>query len=183
MSAGIYITRDELVATIGLSDLAIRLYLRLRTLMDFSTCIVGKHRRISYQSLKEDCEVETPKGSGFMRTQPTEKALRCALSGLERHGLVDPIGPLVFHLVRAQKSESRPFHTGRERGTVALAANPDAARDSGRTGQTESAERGRRKVPNGAHIRGLRKAMSTHQQQQVHMGLWITRRLALLLIF
>jgi hypothetical protein len=142
MSAGIYITRDELVATVGLSDLAVRLYLRLRSLMDFATCTVGQHRRISYQSLKEDCEVETPKGSGFMRTQPTEKALRCALAGLERHGLVETVGPLVFHLACAQKSESRPFHTGRERGTVGIAANPYAARDSGRTGQTESAERG-----------------------------------------
>ena len=146
MSNGVYITSDELIATIGLSDLAVRLYLRLRSLMDFSTCTVGKHRRISYQSLKEDCEVETPKGQGYQRTQPTEKAVRCALAGLERHGLVEIVGPLVFHLACAQKSESRPFHTGRERGTVALAANPDAARDSRRTGQAESAERG-------AHLR------------------------------
>ena len=51
---GIFITRDELDATRGLSDLAVRLYWRLRSLMDFSTGIVGKSRRISYQSLKEE---------------------------------------------------------------------------------------------------------------------------------
>ena len=142
MSNGIFITRDELDATRGLSDLAVRLYMRLRTLMDFSTGIVGKHRRISYQSLKEDCEVETPKGQGFMRTQPTEKALRCALSGLERHGLVEPVGNFDFHLARAQKLQARPNQTGQERGTVALAANPCQMGDLGRTGQAESAERG-----------------------------------------
>ncbi len=37
MSAGIYITSDELIATIGLSDLAVRLYLRLRTFNLFSS--------------------------------------------------------------------------------------------------------------------------------------------------
>ncbi len=53
MSAGTFITRDELDATRGLSDLAVRLYWRLRSLMDFSTCTVGQHRRISYQSLSK----------------------------------------------------------------------------------------------------------------------------------
>jgi hypothetical protein len=142
MSAGIFITRDELDATRGLSDLAVRLYWRLRSLMDFSTCIVGKHRRISYQSLREDCEVLTPKGQGFMRTQPTLRGLRTALDGLERAGLVESAGPLVFHLARAQKSEVRPNQTRHEPGTVAIAANPYAASDSGQTRQKESVERG-----------------------------------------
>jgi hypothetical protein len=140
MSAGIFITRDELDATRGLSDLAVRLYLRLRSLMDFSTCVVGKHRRISYQSLKEDCEVVTPKGLGYQRTQPTLRGLRTALDGLERAGLVEPVGPLVFHLARAQKSEVRPNQTRHETDTVGVAANPYAASDSGQTRHEESVE-------------------------------------------
>ena len=91
---------------------------------------------------EEDCEVETPKGLGHQRTQPTEKALRCALAGLERAGLIEASGPLVFSLARAQKSEVRSNRTGQERGTVAIAANPYAASDSGQTGQTETVERG-----------------------------------------
>ena len=133
---GIFITRDELDATRGLSDLAIRLYWRLRALMDITTGITGQHRRISYQSLKEECEVLTPKGQGHQRTQPTEKALRCALAGLERANLVEAIGPLVFHLMRAQKLQSRPNQMGQEWGTVAIAANPCQHNDSARTGRT-----------------------------------------------
>ena len=140
MSNGIFITRDELDATRGLSDLAVRLYMRLRALMDFSTGIVGKHRRISYQSLKEDCEVVTPQGQGFMRTQPTLRGMRTAFEGLERAGLVEPVGPLVFHLARAQKLQARPNQTRHEPGRVDIAANPCQMHDSGRTRHEETAE-------------------------------------------
>jgi hypothetical protein len=139
---GIFITRDELVATRGLSDRATRLYWVLRSLMDYATGIVGKSRRISYQALKEECEVLTPKGKGYQRTQPTEKALRCALAGLERAGLAETIGPLVFRLVRAQTAQARPNRTGREQGAVERAANPCQQGDAVRTGQDETAERG-----------------------------------------
>jgi hypothetical protein len=138
---GIFITRDELEATRGLSDLSVRLYWRLRSLMDFSTGVVGKHRRISYQSLREDCEVLTPKGLGHQRTQPSLRSLRTALEGLERAGLVEASGPLVFSLALAQKLQVRPNQTRHEPDRVAFPANPYAARDSGQTRHDETAER------------------------------------------
>ena len=52
----------------------------------------------------------TPKGLGYQRTQPTLRGLRTAFEGLERAGLVEAAGPLVFHLARAQKLQARPFH-------------------------------------------------------------------------
>ena len=121
----------------GLSDLSVRLYWRLRALMDFSTGVAGKRRRISYQSLREDCEVLTPKGLGHQRAQPSLRSLRTALEGLERAGLVEAAGPLVFSLARAKK----PNHAQIEPDRVAIPANPDAARDSRQTRHEETAER------------------------------------------
>ncbi len=143
---GIFITADELNATRGLSDLAVRLYWRMRTLMDISTGIVGQSRRISYQSLKEDCEVLTPKGLGHQRTQPTLRNLRTALDGLERAGLAEPLGLLVFRLALAQKLQARPNQTRHEPGTVENVASPCQQGDSARTRQAESAEPG---IPKG----------------------------------
>jgi hypothetical protein len=140
---GIYVTTEELDATRGLSDLAVRLYWCLRTLMDIHTGITGLRRRISYQALREESEVLTPKGKGFQRRQASEKALRCALAGLQRAGLLEAIGPLVFRLAKAALAAARPPQTGQEQGTVAEAAEPTPSRAADPTGQVTPRQTGR----------------------------------------
>ncbi len=127
---GIYVTAEELDATRGLSDLAVRIYWCLRSLMDIHTGITGQRRRISYQALREECEVTTPKGKGFQRRQPSEKALRCALAGLQRASLLEVIGPLVFRLSKAALAAARSNQTGQEQGTPAAAAPPYSSSDA-----------------------------------------------------
>lgn len=73
------ISDDELQALqrSELSHAAKVLYLTaLRPYMDFSTRIVGKKRRISYQGLHELLEYVPPQGSQRQRGDYSQKAIR-----------------------------------------------------------------------------------------------------------
>ena len=161
MSAGIYLTAPELDALHGLSHLAARLYPVLRRHMDFATGLVGKHRRISYQALREECETVTPRGAGWQREQPTIKEVRVALSGLFRHGLVEPAGDFIFKLPLAHTVSTRPNQTGQSVGTVDNAGKPVSTRDSGHTGQATPRQTGHTSKIEEKHISTVAAAPST----------------------
>lgn len=72
-----------------LSHAAKVLYLTaLRPYMDFSTRIVGKVRRVSYQGLHEVIEYIPPQGSKRPKGDYSVKAIRCLIDELERIGMV-----------------------------------------------------------------------------------------------
>lgn len=161
MSAGIFITAAELDAMRGTSDLAARLYPVLRRHMDYGTGLVGKHRRISYQGLREECETVIPRGAGWQRNQPTIKALRVALSGLFRHGLVEPAGEFVFSLPLAFTASARPKQTGQSAGTVDNSANAQLERVPGHTGQGHPPQTGHTSKVKEKHPFGVAAASGT----------------------
>lgn len=138
---GVYISHAELTQLDGVSLLAFRLYIVLRTLIDLTTGLVGRVRRISYQALAEQCETATPRGKGFQLVKPTEKSLRVALHSLERLGLVvrQEGFELCYHLPMAQL---RPKQTGRSEGTLDGAATSREIKEFGHTGQGNQAEPG-----------------------------------------
>ena len=141
---GIWITAQEIEAMRGLSNLSVRLYIELRRRMDLATQVTGVVRRISRQSLKEECEQWIPRGGGYQRVQPTDKGLRVALQALERQGLIVPDArlPMVFRLVLSTGALARPAHTGPEPGRVEPAAKPHGGEVSAHTGPTDPPQTG-----------------------------------------
>ena len=80
---------QDILKRSDISHAAKLLYLiGLRPNMDFRTGIVGKVRRISYQSLHEMIEFIPPPGSQRPKGDYSVKALRCLIAELERAGLV-----------------------------------------------------------------------------------------------
>jgi len=87
MSAAFVITSEEWQALAGVDHLACRLYLSLRRCMDFRTGVVGgPHKAVSWQALREDCEV--PGRPGVRHFRPTEQMLRRRVDQLEKCGLL-----------------------------------------------------------------------------------------------
>ncbi|MGA4006005.1 hypothetical protein ACI2VR_07165 [Ralstonia nicotianae] len=87
MSAGFLTSNAEWQALRLVDHLARDLYLALRRCMDFRTGIVGgPHKAISWQALREDCEV--PGRPGVRCFRPTEQQLRRRAEQLEKCGLV-----------------------------------------------------------------------------------------------
>lgn len=97
------------------------LYLVLRWYMDRHTGRVGDSRGISLQGLAEELYVEPVRGRHASECgSPTKKAVRSALDGLERAGLIQPCGNgevLVFFLAKARRAVARPKDEGHMRGT------------------------------------------------------------------
>lgn len=97
------------------------LYLVLRWYMDRHTGRVGDSRGISLQGLAEELYVEPVRGRHASECgSPTKKAVRSALDGLERAGLIQPCGNgevLVFFLGKARRAVARPKDEGHMRGT------------------------------------------------------------------
>lgn len=87
MSAGFLTSNAEWQALRAVDHLARDLYLALRRCMDFRTGIVGgPHKAISWQALREDCEV--PGRPGVRCYRPSEMQLRRRVEQLEKCGLV-----------------------------------------------------------------------------------------------
>lgn len=97
------------------------LYMVLRWYMDRATGRVGEVRGISLQSLAEELYVEPVRGRHASECgSPSKKAIRSALDGLEKHGLIRPCGNgevLVFFLIKARRAVARSKDEGHMRGT------------------------------------------------------------------
>ena len=97
------------------------LYMVLRWYMDRATGRVGDTRGISLQSLAEELYVEPVRGRHAADCgSPSKKAVRSALDGLEREGLIRPCGNgevLVFFLPKARCVSARSKDEGHMRGT------------------------------------------------------------------
>ncbi len=104
MSAGFLTSNAEWQALRAVDHLARDLYLALRRCMDFRTGIVGGPRKaISWQALREDCEV--PGRPGVRCYRPSEMQLRRRVEQLEKCGLVRRISvglSLQFRMLMAK---------------------------------------------------------------------------------
>lgn len=104
MSAGFLTSNAEWQALRAVDHLARDLYLALRRCMDFRTGIVGgPHKAISWQALREDCEV--PGRPGVRCYRPSEMQLRRRVEQLEKCGLVRRISvglSLQFRMLMAK---------------------------------------------------------------------------------
>lgn len=126
MSAGFLTSNAEWQALRAVDHLARDLYLALRRCMDFRTGIVGgPHKAISWQALREDCEV--PGRPGVRCYRPSEMQLRRRVEQLEKCGLVRRISvglSLQFRMLMAKtdscvqkkaeggaRGEKKPKHT------------------------------------------------------------------------
>ena len=112
------VTADEDEALQGLPWAQQLIYLRaLRPYMDYATGIVGLRRGISRRSLRETLYVEPERGRHRSAAPyPTESAVRNALAGLERAGLIEQIesyGRLVFRCQLALVDQSARNMSGR----------------------------------------------------------------------
>lgn len=108
----IAIVAAEWEALCGLPFLQRSLYLVLRWYMDAATGVVGLRRGISRQSLLEELYVEPIPGRRSSDSgSPSVQALRSALAGLERSGLIESRGNgdvLVFSMPKAPRVSARP---------------------------------------------------------------------------
>ncbi|MGL6245686.1 hypothetical protein [Pseudomonas sp.] len=111
----------EMEGLAGLPLMQRWLYLVLRWYMDRFTGRVGDTRGISLQGLTEELYVEPVRGRHTSECgSPSKKAIRSALDGLEKAGLIRPCGNgevLVFFLPKARRASSRPKDDGHMRGT------------------------------------------------------------------
>lgn len=118
----IAICAAEFEVLCGLPFLQRSLYLVLRWYMDAATGIVGLRRGISRQSLLEELYVEPIPGRRAADSgSPTIQALRSALVGLERSGLIVSRGNgdvLVFSMPKAPRifARSKEQQPGNNRG-------------------------------------------------------------------
>lgn len=114
MSAGFLTSNAEWQALRAVDHLARDLYLALRRCMDFRTGIVGgPHKAISWQALREDCEV--PGRPGVRCYRPTEQQLRRRVEQLEKCGLVRRISVglcLQFRMLMAKTDSCVPKKAG-----------------------------------------------------------------------
>lgn len=118
----IAIVAAEYEVLCGLTYLQRSLYFVLRWYMDATTGIVGLRRGISRQSLLEELYVEPIPGRKASDSgSPTIQALRSALAGLERVGLIASRGSgdvLVFSMPKAPRisARSKEQQPGNNRG-------------------------------------------------------------------
>lgn len=137
----------EYDSLLGLSDLAVRVYLVLRRCMCHITGTVGQRRPISYTMLAEHCETAIPKGAGHQRSQPTRKELRVAIASLERADLLTRLAAdaPVFRLKKALTAadvQARPNQTGPEQGQGSSVATHCFNEEKRHTGPLHSPEPG-----------------------------------------
>ncbi|XLV72733.1 hypothetical protein ACKZDW_09060 [Ralstonia syzygii subsp. celebesensis] len=143
MSAGFLTSNAEWQALRAVDHLARDLYLALRRCMDFRTGIVGgPHKAISWQALREDCEV--PGRPGVRCYRPSEMQLRRRVEQLEKCGLVRRISvglSLQFRMLMAKTDSSvQKKAEGGARGRKSRSA-PVLARASAGCPQSELREK------------------------------------------
>lgn len=109
------LTDEEDDALQGLPLLAQTIYVRvLRRHMDYGTGIVGRARRVSYQQMRETCEVDGDYTESHARWQPSVQQINRALRHLEGAGLIVRLpkrkrtDPLVFRLPHASQGSICP---------------------------------------------------------------------------
>ena len=111
----------EMDACCGLPWLQRCLYLVLRWSMDRRSGRVGERSAISLLGLANEVRVDAVRGRHTSEAgAPSKKAVRSALDGLARAGLVSPCGNgevLVFFLPMAIRALPRPNDEGHMRGT------------------------------------------------------------------
>ena len=111
----------EWEALAGLPFIQRCLYLVLRWHMDRLTGRVGDVRGISLQGLAEELYVEPVRGRHAAECgSPSKKAIRSALDGLQKSGLISACGNgevLVFFLPKSRRVSARQNDEGHMRGT------------------------------------------------------------------
>lgn len=87
------LTKDELDALYGLPDQDFRMYVLMRSWMDFRTGIVGggKGPRICYSRFREYMELVLERGSTAAPVRRTNDALRASVARLERKHLISRV--------------------------------------------------------------------------------------------
>ncbi len=109
----IAIDQAELDGLCGLPHLAFRVYVLLRSWMDFGTGLVGGPRGavISYRRLAEHLEVKRDRGSTSPDERPSKEQLRAAVAQLVRKGMLRRIklrGPRFVFCYRLLRAKVRP---------------------------------------------------------------------------
>ena len=97
----------EMEALYGASGAAVKLYLALRSRMDYASCKAGLKTRLSWNALGEAAETHVTRGSGQQIERPTLRQMRTAAEDLDRRGLVRRVGNdelLVFFCCRLPSS-------------------------------------------------------------------------------
>jgi uncharacterized phage protein (TIGR02220 family) len=98
------ISDEEFECLRGERAVAWVVYLGIRRYMDFETGISGEKRKLSERYFIELTEVE--KVRGRKSESLTRHSLRRILERLQKRGLIEPVGELVFRCVLAQSDES-----------------------------------------------------------------------------
>ena len=116
---GVLLSAGELQVLHECSGLAFKVYMRLRSRMDFSTGVVGLRSGMSITALREWGEELIERGGGMQRVKPSVQQVRTALAQLERRGLLrrKPGETLVFLMPLALTKQARPNQTQQEPNT------------------------------------------------------------------
>jgi len=112
---GIRLNDNELDVLLAEPPQMLKLYVVLLTMMDFATAIVGRYPRLSERALFERLYVETEQGRKVSGS-PTRKTIRYGLERLQKLGMLERIGPMVYRCVLAEPIKLRPKKEGPMRG-------------------------------------------------------------------
>ncbi len=115
LMAGVRLNDQELDILLAEPPQLLKLYVVLLTMMDFDTAIVGRYPRLSERALFERLYVETQQGRQVSGS-PTRKTIRYGLERLQKLGLLQHLGPMVFRCLLAQPIKLRPKKEGPMRG-------------------------------------------------------------------
>lgn len=112
---GVRLNDNELDVLLAEPPQMLKLYVVLLTMMDFATAIVGRYPRLSERALFERLYVETEQGRKVSGS-PTRKTIRYGLERLQKLGLLERLGPMVYRCVLAEPIKLRPKKQGPMRG-------------------------------------------------------------------
>lgn len=142
--ADFLISDREMEALYGASGAAVKLYLALRSRMDYASCKAGLKTRLSWNVLGEAAETHVTRGSGQQIERPTLRQMRTAAEDLERRGLVRRVGNdelLVFLLPFAVVKQARPNQTRQSDVRVASGVTGQDTRQGSDTPDIQQAQR------------------------------------------
>lgn len=137
----------EWAAHLDLPGDCLKVYCEIRRHMDFESGIAGHNSHAGGKHFNERAFLELldiPSSPGRPRQQATRKRVRYLMQVLERNGLLERIGPLVFRLPLAQSDHSASERWGQRSVSESAEAGPPGA-DSWASGAAQgSAEGGAR---------------------------------------